>query len=182
MGYLTVTVAQYSLELNTSAILRHSIQSKLIRILDECQDLSGNWEEMIYLQFSGSEELNARKQCAINLHKRSRTRSDLTGRVSSLDFRFKWTFTLYLITGPYMSFMKAGRTWKLHPVTCWTVVIFDSPRCLELAINTPARHPRPPGTSSPRLARFSLTQRINLVVHSTPDLIWCVLKGCHVAV
>lgn len=61
MGYLTVTVAQYSLELNNSAILRHSIQSKLIRILDECQDLSGNWEEMIYLQFSGSEELNTRK-------------------------------------------------------------------------------------------------------------------------
>lgn len=42
MGYLTVTVAQYSLELNTSAILHHSIQSKLIRILDELQDLSGN--------------------------------------------------------------------------------------------------------------------------------------------
>lgn len=62
---------------------------------------------MIYLQFSGSEELNTRKQCAINLHKCSRNRSDLTGRVSSLDFTFKWTFTLYLITGPYMSFMKA---------------------------------------------------------------------------
>lgn len=120
MGYLTVTAAQYSLELNTPAILRHSIQSKLIRILDECQDLSGNWEEMIYLQFSGSEELNARKQCAINLHKRGRSRSDLTGRVPSLDFRFKWTFTLHLVTGPYMSFVKAGRTWKLHPVTCWT--------------------------------------------------------------
>lgn len=90
-------------------------------------------------------------------------------------------FTLYHNWALHV-FHEGGRTWKLHPVTCWTVVIFDSPRCSKLAINTPAGHPRPPGTSSPRLASFSLTLRINLLVHSAPDLIWCVLKGCHVAV
>lgn len=86
MGYLAVTAAQYALELNTSTILHYSIQSKLIRILDECQGLSGNWEEIIYFQFSGTEALNTRKQCTINLHKHSRNRTDLTGCVSSLDF------------------------------------------------------------------------------------------------